>query len=82
MDTTIDFNTMVLINQELKKRKINSSVHGLAGCTCHGLRVKGDGDFEEVYKIVNEVLASKFLVAYPTSQDVLEIKSRFGNKDE
>lgn len=43
MANVVNFNMVVEINQLLKEKEIEYSIHALGGCTCAGLRLKQDG---------------------------------------
>ncbi len=82
MQSTVDVMMVEELNQILKKRKIDYSLHTVGGCSCCGLRLRCDGqsyDNQEILSIINDYLATKWLVASFQKDDptMLYIDSKF-----
>lgn len=82
MANVVDFNMMVAINELLKNKDIEYSIHAVGGCTCAGLRLRQDGNeypIEDILKIINDYLGSKWMKVIPKENDslLLDIVSKF-----
>ena len=76
---TIDFNTLVQMNQLLKEKGIEYSLHSLGGCTFSGMQLRQDGKEENLDKIVdllNVFLKDKWMRVEidPTNSTILNVK--------
>lgn len=66
MESTVDFLMVTTLNQMLKDRGIEYSLHTVGGCSCCGLHLRCDGkqhDEQDILNIINDYLSSKWLVA-------------------
>lgn len=80
MSNVVHFNMIVEINELLKSKGIEYSVHAVGGCTCAGLKLRQDGSHYDVNKIVaiiNEYLASQWMKVVLSSDNILHIESKF-----
>lgn len=82
MTNVIHFNMIVHINQLLKEKGIDYSVHSVGGCTCAGLQLRQDGQeypIEAIVDLMNDYLASQWMkVVYKEDNPLfLDIVSKF-----
>ncbi|MFR7591704.1 MAG: hypothetical protein ACLUVC_09690 [Longibaculum sp.] len=82
MESTVDVLMVFQLNQILKEKGIEYSLHTIAGCSCCGMKLRCDGktyDPIEILKIINEYLAQKWLVAsyQVDNQNILYVDSKF-----
>lgn len=82
MANVIHFNMIVHINQLLKEKGIDYSVHSVGGCTCAGLQLRQDGQeypIEAIVDLMNDYLASQWMkVVYKEDNPLfLNIVSKF-----
>lgn len=82
MTGTVDFLMVTELNQILKERGIEYSLHTVGGCSSCGLQLRCDGqkyDSHKILKIINDYLASRWLVASYQINDesMLYIDSQF-----
>ena len=49
MSNVVNFNMIVDINQLLKKKGIEYSIHAIGSCTCCGLELRQDGKEYRIY---------------------------------
>lgn len=82
MANVIHFNMIVHINQLLKEKGIDYSVHSVGGCTCAGLQLRQDGQeypIEAIVDLMNDYLASQWMkVVYKEDNPLfLDIVSKF-----
>lgn len=82
MKSVVNFNMVVEINQLLKERGIEYSIHAVGGCTCAGLRVRQDGKeykLEKILEIINGYLAQKWMRVKQNENDpdILNVESKF-----
>lgn len=82
MANVIHFNMIVHINQLLKEKGIDYSVHSVGGCTCAGLQLRQDGQeypIEAIVALINDYLASQWMkVVYKEDNPLfLDIVSKF-----
>ena len=64
MANVVHFNMIVELNQLLKSKGIEYSLHSVGGCTCCGLELKQNGKSypeEEIIQIINVYLDTKWL---------------------
>lgn len=82
MSNVVDFNMIVDINQLLKEKGIEYSVHSIGGCASCGLELRQDGKQEstdKVIMIVNEYLSQKWLkvISDENNPMILNVQSQF-----
>ncbi|MFR6100806.1 MAG: hypothetical protein ACLUIS_12450 [Longibaculum sp.] len=82
MKSMVDVMMVEQINQFFKQQGIEYSLHKIAGCASCGLRLQRNGkkyDENDLLSIINEFLASKWLVASYAVDDSthLYIDSKF-----
>ncbi len=85
MKATVDFLMITEMNQILKNKNIDYSLHAVGGCSCCGLQLRCHGeayDIDDILNIVNEYLATKWLVASYQDYDktMFYINSKFEKK--
>lgn len=64
MTAVIHFNMIVEINQLLKYKGIEYSIHSSGGCTSCGIELRCDGNkhsIDEVIRIINDYLSDKWM---------------------
>lgn len=64
MTAVIHFNMIVEINQLLKNKGIEYSIHSIGGCTSCGIELRCDGNkhsIDEVIRIINDYLSDKWM---------------------
>lgn len=78
MANVVHFNKIVEINQTLKQKGLDYSIHALGGCTCCGLELRctGKEKKQEAISIINQCLASSWLYVYE-DEGILKIESKF-----
>lgn len=86
MLSVVDFNMIVELNQLLKNKGIEYSIHAVGGCTCAGLYLRQDGEkysFEAIILIINEYLNDKWMRVISKSSDpfLLDVVSKFTYED-
>lgn len=86
MLSVVDFNMIVELNQLLKNKGIEYSIHAVGGCTCAGLYLRQDEEkysFEAIILIINEYLNDKWMRVIPKSSDpfLLDVVSKFTYED-
>lgn len=77
----VHFNMIVEINELLKSKGIEYSIHAVGGCTCAGLKLRQDGayyDENKIVAIINEYLASQWMKVVLSNENILNIESKFG----
>ena len=84
MANVVHFNMIVEINQLLKDKGFDYSIHSVGGCTCSGLQLRQDGEkqsIKEIVSIINEYLENKWMQVIPKEENplLLDIVSKFGN---
>lgn len=82
MSNVVHFNMIVEINQLLKDKGIEYSIHSVGGCTCGGLHLRQDGkeySCELIVSIINDYLNNKWIKVIPKSDDptILDVVSKF-----
>lgn len=82
MESTVDFLMVTHLNQILKEKGIEYSLHTVGGCSCCGLKLRCDGqayDLDIVLDIINDYLAQKWLIAKCQQDDktMIYIDSKF-----
>lgn len=82
MATVVHFNMIVEINELLKSKGIEYSIHAVGGCTCSGLKLRQDGksyDKNKIVEIINEYLDEKWMRVVLSDEDenILNIESKF-----
>ncbi|MBM6840693.1 hypothetical protein H6A03_03935 [[Clostridium] spiroforme] len=87
MGEVVNFNMIVEINQMLKEKGIEYSVHAVGGCSCCGLELRQDGapyDVNEIVDIINEYVKTKWLkvVLDEGEQMILHVQSKFDFESE
>lgn len=82
MSNVVHFNMIVEINQFLKDKGIEYSIHSVGGCTCAGLLLRQDGkqcDIKMIVSTINDYLDSHWMKVI--SQDdhpmLLDVVSKF-----
>lgn len=76
----VHFNMIVEINELLKSKGIEYSIHAVGGCTCAGLKLCQDGayyDENKIVAIINEYLASQWMKVVLSNENILNIESKF-----
>ena len=79
MAKTIDFNTLVQMNQLLKVKGIEYSLQSLGGCTFSGMELRQDGkvsNIEDIVEILNDFLKDKWMRVEvdPVNSSILNVK--------
>ncbi|WP_455684242.1 RDAC family protein [Thomasclavelia sp.] len=87
MSSVVDFNMIVELNQLLKNKGIEYSIHAVGGCICAGLYLRQDGEmysFEEIVLVINEYLDDKWMKVIPKLSDpfLLDVVSKFSYEDK
>ena len=82
MANVVNFNMVVEINQLLKEKEIEYSIHALGGCTCAGLRLRQDGKeypVNEILEVNNSYLDQKWMKVRQDDKDpyILNVESKF-----
>ncbi len=82
MTNIVNFNMVVEINQLLKEKEIEYSIHALGGCTCAGLKLRRNGkeyQLEKILEIINNYLDQKWMRVKQDKNDpyILNIESKF-----
>lgn len=82
MASVVHFNMIVEINQLLRSKGIEYSIHAVGGCSCSGLHLRQDGEEysrEKIVEIINEYLDSKWMRVTIREDDesLLNIESKF-----
>lgn len=82
MSNVIHFNMIVEINQLLKEKGIEYSIHAIGSCTCCGLELRQDGakyPIDEIIEYINEYLDEKWMRVRKSEEDeyILNIESKF-----
>ena len=82
MANVVNFNMVVEINQLLKEKEIEYSIHALVGCTCAGLRLRQDGKkypVNEILEVINSYLDQKWMKVRQDDKDpyILNVESKF-----
>lgn len=81
MATVVHFNMIVDINQLLKNKGIEYSIHALGGCSCCGLELRQDGKKypeDKIVEMINEYLNEKWIKVIPDEDyHVLNVQSKF-----
>lgn len=85
MANVVHFNMIVEINQLLKNRGLDYSIHSVGGCTCSGLQLRQDGEersVEEVVLVINQYLDDKWMRVIPKEKNplLLDIVSKFNHE--
>lgn len=86
MANVVHFNLIVEINELLKSKGIEYSIHSVGGCTCCGLELRQNGTFHQrndIINIMNEHLSKHWLRVKPSEDDVnmLKVESKFDFED-
>lgn len=81
-ESLVDAKMIVEINQTLKEKGYEYSVHSYAGCSTCGLNLKCDGkeaDRQEVLQVIQSYLDTKWLIVKQNLEDpsMLYINSKF-----
>lgn len=87
MANVIDFNMIVHMNQLLKEKGIEYSIHSVGGCTCAGLQLRQEGQeypIEEIVIIMNDYLASQWIKVISKEDNplFLDIVSKFPHENK
>lgn len=82
MSNVVNFNMIVEINQLLKEKGIDYTIHAVGGCTCCGLELRQNGkrqDIQEIIDIINQYLQSKWMKVKQNSENemMLNVESKF-----
>lgn len=82
MANVVDFNMIVEINQLLKNKGIEYSIHGIGGCASCGLELRKDGQeypLDKIVEIINEYLSKNWLVIKPSDNEnkIFSVESKF-----
>ena len=85
MKSNVDFIMITQLNQILKEKHIEYTLHAIGGCSCCGLELRRAGkevNADVILNIVNDYLASKWLVASYQLDDktMLYVDSKFNNR--
>lgn len=78
----VNFNMLVEINQLLKERGIEYSLHSIGGCSSCGLEIVQNGkehDLNDIINIVNQFLLKYWIKVIPNEDNAyfLNVVSRF-----
>ena len=82
MANVVNFNMVVEINQLLKEKEIEYSIHALGGCTCAGLKRNQDGKeypVNAILEAINSYLDQKWMKVRQDDKDpyILNVESKF-----
>lgn len=82
MANVVHFNMVVEINQLLKNKGIEYSIHSIGGCTCSGLELRQDGKYynkEDIINIINDFLSQHWLRVRESenNENILKVESKF-----
>lgn len=82
MGEVVHFNMVVEMNEMLRKKGIEYSVHTVGGCSCCGLELRQDGkEFsrEAIIEMMNEYLSHKWMRVKQDQDNptILNIESKF-----
>lgn len=82
MSVVVNFNMIVEINDILKEKGIEYSIHSFGGCTCSGLKLRQDGqsyDVNKIIEIINEYVEKKWMkvVLDENDQTIIHVYSKF-----
>ena len=82
MASVVHFNLVVEINELLKSKGIDYSIHSVGGCTCCGLELRQNGTFhqkDDIINIINDYLSKYWLRVKLSEDDVnmLKVESKF-----
>lgn len=76
MNDVVHFNTLVEINQLLKDKRIEYSIHSIGGCVSCGLVLKQEGKeypIDKIIYIINEYLKSQWLKVILDDKEALHL---------
>lgn len=82
MSNVVNFNMIVEINQLLKEKGIDYTIHAVGGCTCCGLQLRQNGashDIQDIIDIMNQYLQTKWMRVKQSSENelMLNVESKF-----
>ncbi|OUN30048.1 hypothetical protein [Massilimicrobiota sp. An80] len=82
MANVVHFNMIVDINQLLKEKGIEYSIHAIGACTCNGLELRQDGKeypIDEIIEYMNEYLDKKWMRVRKSKENehILNVESKF-----
>lgn len=82
MANVVHFNMIVDINQLLKEKGIEYSIHAIGACTCNGLELRQDGKvypIDEIIEYMNEYLDKKWMRVRKSkdNEQILNVESKF-----
>lgn len=82
MANVVNFNMIVEINQLLKEKGIDYTIHAVGGCTCCGLELRQNGDshnIQDIIDIINQYLQTKWMKVKQSSENelMLNVESKF-----
>ena len=82
MANVVHFNMIVDINQLLKEKGIEYSIHAIGACTCNGLELRQDGKeypIDEIIEYMNEYLDKKWMRVRKSkdNEHILNVESKF-----
>ena len=87
MANVVHFNMIVDINQLLKEKGIEYSIHAIGACTCNGLELRQDGKeypIDEIIEYMNEYLDKKWMRVRKSKENeyILNVELFRSMKDE
>lgn len=87
MAIVVHFNMIVEINQLLKDKGIEYSIHSVGGCTCAGLQLRQDGkeyNIDEIVTVINDYLSQKWMKVISREDHplFLDIVSKFPHENK
>lgn len=87
MANVVHFNMIVEINQLLKDKGIEYSIHSVGGCTCAGLQLRQDGkeyNIDEIVTVINDYLSQKWMKVISREDHplFLDIVSKFPHENK
>ena len=82
MSNVVNFNMIVDINQLLKEKGIEYSIHAIGSCNCCGLELRQDGKeypVDEIIEYINEYLDEKWMRVRKSKENeyILNVESKF-----
>ena len=82
MSNVVHFNMIVDMNELLKEKGIEYSIHAIGACTCSGLELRQDGKeyhIDEIIKYMNEYLDKKWMRVKKSKENehILNVESKF-----
>lgn len=84
MDNVVDFKMIVEINEILKSKGIEYSIHSVGSCACCGLLLQQNGkdhSIKDIIDIINDYLSSQWLKVKQNeyNEQMLDVQSKFNS---